>query len=223
MLKGNIGTGSKSKVYGRTERGGPVAGTGGTYGSFWAPAAEIVNLCKGMTYQNLQLLYAAGSYVNLQDKSDVELTSKTGNFDFHLTRVGLDDQPVDISLVPIENIQSVGSTATVSSLPNYYDTHDGSISYVLPAALGDGQRIRFAWKVQTGGYTWYDTVTKFYNPTVLFSDDMEGFIRRHQLDRNQWLELYQPKMPGSKSLAESPVVTIPPTQPAALLTPERST
>lgn len=205
MLKGNIGTGSKSKVYGMTGEGGAGGGTGGTYGSFWAPAAEIVNLCKGMTYQNLQLLYAAGSYVNLQDKSDVELTSKTGNFDFHLTRVGLDDQPVDISLVPIENIQSVGSTATVSSLPNYYDTHDGSISYVLPAALGDGQRIRFAWKVQTGGYTWYDTVTKFYNPTVLFSDDMEGSsVATNWTVTSGWNYTTEDAYAGSKSLAESP-------------------
>ncbi len=75
MLKGNIGTGTKGKVYGMTGEGGAGGGTGGSFGSFWAPASEIINLCKGMVYQNLQLLYAAGSYVNLQDQSDISINS----------------------------------------------------------------------------------------------------------------------------------------------------
>jgi carboxypeptidase T len=205
MLKGNIGTGTKGKVYGMTGEGGAGGGTGGTYGSFWAPASEIINLCKGMTYQNLQLLYAAGSYVNLQDKSDIELNSKTGNFDFHITRVGLADQPVNISIVPLENIQSTGSTVTISSLPNYYDTYSGSISYVLPAALGNEQRIRFAWKIETGGYEYYDTVTKFYNPTLLFADDMEGSnVSTNWTVTGGWNYTTEDAYAGSKSLTESP-------------------
>jgi hypothetical protein len=74
MLKGDIGTGTKGKIYGMTGEGGAGNGIAGPYGSFWAPASQIINLCKGMTHQNLQLLYTAGSYVDLQDRTDMELT-----------------------------------------------------------------------------------------------------------------------------------------------------
>jgi murein tripeptide amidase MpaA len=205
MLKGNIGTGTKGKVYGMTGEGGAGGGTGGSYGSFWAPASQIVNLCKGMTFQDLQLIYAAGSYVNLQDKPDIEVNSKSGNFDFHITRVGQADQPVTVSLIPIENIQSAGAPVTVNSLPNYFDSYEGSISYVLPAALGNGQRLRYAWKIETGGYSWYDTVTKLYNPTVLFTDDMEGSnISTNWTVSGGWNYTSEDAYVGSKSLAESP-------------------
>lgn len=175
MLKGEIGTGTKGIVYGMTGEGAAGGGNGDpTYGNFWAPANQIIYLCKGMTYQNLQLAYSAGSYVNIDDLDDIAVSSKTGSFNFQVRRIGLADQPVTVSLIPIENIQSAGSSVTIASLPNYYDTYAGNISYTLPAAITNGQRMKFAWKVQTGGYTYSDTVVKFYNPTQLFYDDMEG-------------------------------------------------
>lgn len=205
MLKGNIGTGTKGKVYGMTGEGGAGGGTGGSFGSFWAPASEIISLCKGMTYQNLQLLYAAGSYVNLQDENDIVLNAKTGTLDFHLTRTGLGNLPVNISILPIENIQSTGSTVTVSSLPNYYDTYNGNISYTLPPALTNGQRVRFAWKIETGGYEYYDTVTKFYNPTTLFADDMEGAsVSSNWTVSGGFNYTTEDAYAGTKSLTESP-------------------
>lgn len=213
MLKGNIGTGSKTKVYGLTGEGGAGGGIGGNFGSFWAPASQIINLCKGMVYQNLQLAYAAGSYVDIEDRGDVNLTSKTGVLDFHITRVGLENQPVNISVIPLENIQSVGSTVTISSLTNYYDTYTGSIGYTLPGALTDGQQLRFAWKIETGGYTYYDTVTKFYNATQLLYDDMEGNFSTNWtstatnantgVTEENWSFTSIDKFAGNKSMTES--------------------
>ncbi|MBC7948247.1 MAG: T9SS type A sorting domain-containing protein [Chitinophagaceae bacterium] len=205
MLKGNVGTGTKGKVYGMTGEGGAGGGTGGSFGSFWAPASEIVNLCKGMTYQNLQLLYAAGSYVNLQDASDIDLASTSGSFDFKITRVGLENQPVDITVVPLENVRSVGSTVTVSSLTNYGDTYSGSITYSLSTSVTNGKRVRFAWRIQTGGYTYYDTVTKFYNPVTIFSDDMEGStVGTNWAVTGGWNYTTERAYGGTKSLTESP-------------------
>jgi carboxypeptidase T len=205
MLKGNIGTGTKGKVMGMTGEGGAGGGTGGTYGSFWAPAGEIISLCKGMTYQNLQLLYAAGSYVDLQDASDIGVSSLTGSFDFHIRRVGLENRPVNISIVPLENIQAVGSPVNVTTLTNYFDTYSGNISYTLPAPLGNGKRIRFVWKIETGGYTYYDTVTKFYNPITLFEDDMEGSdVSTNWTVTSGWNYTTEDSHGGSKSFTESP-------------------
>ncbi|MBL7743114.1 MAG: T9SS type A sorting domain-containing protein [Chitinophagaceae bacterium] len=205
MLKGNIGTGTKGKVMGMTGEGGAGGGTGGTYGSFWAPASQIINLCKGMTYQNLQLLYAAGSYVDLQDLNDIAVNTTSGTFGFHVTRVGLEDRPVTVSMIPLENIQTTGSPVTISSLANYYDTYTGTIGYTLKPALTNGQRIRFAWKIETGGYSWYDTVTKFFNPVTMFSDDMEGSnVSTNWAVTGGWNYTAEDAYSGSKSLAESP-------------------
>jgi carboxypeptidase T len=213
MLKGNIGTGTKGKVYGLTGEGGAGGGTGGTYGSFWAPASEIIDLCKGMTYQNLQFLYTAGSYVDLQDDGDINLLTRMGTLPFHMTRVGLENRPVTISLVPMENISTVGSPVTVSTLVNYYDTYTGGIAYTLPAAITSGQRVRFAWKIETGGYTYYDTVTKFYNATQLLYDDMEGSFSTNWTSNSvnantgvteeNWSFSTLDKFAGNRSMTES--------------------
>ncbi|MBL7739101.1 MAG: T9SS type A sorting domain-containing protein [Chitinophagaceae bacterium] len=209
MLKGSIGTGTKGMVYGMTGEGAAGGGSGGTYSNFWAPASQITYLCKGMCYQNLQLAYAAGSYVEINDADDIAVSVKTGSFNFHIRRLGLADQPVTVSLIPIENIQTVGSPVAISSLPNYYDTYTGSISYNLFSSLTNGQRVKFAWKVETGGYTYYDTVTKFYNPVQLLYDDMEATFSTN------WTAAITPAGPagwgftsssayqGSKSMTES--------------------
>jgi len=76
MLKGNIGTGTKGKGIWINWRGGAGGGTAGTFGSFWAPASEIIDLCKGMTYQNLPIIIYSGFYVDLQDDGDINLKLK---------------------------------------------------------------------------------------------------------------------------------------------------
>ncbi|HVG42477.1 MAG TPA: T9SS type A sorting domain-containing protein, partial [Chitinophagaceae bacterium] len=158
-----------------------------------------------MCYQNLQLAYAAGSYVNMQDVSDIAVTKSNDAFTFKLTRIGLGNEPVTVSMVPLENIQTAGAPVTISSLPNYYDTYTGSISYALPSSISNGQRIRFIWKVETGGYSYSDTVTKFYNPELLFTDDMEGSsVSTNWTVSSGWNYATDDKYSGAKSLTESP-------------------
>ena len=173
MLLGDIGTGTKVKAYGLTGEGGAGGGTGGSFGSFWAPASQIINLCRGMTYQNLQLAFVAGSYADIQDVTDVALSSLTGTMDFSLRRLGLQNDSVTITLMPMQNFQSNGAPVT-TSLTNYNDTYNGNISYTLLPALAAGAIVKFVWKVETGGQTYYDTITKYYNPVQLFFDNMEG-------------------------------------------------
>jgi hypothetical protein len=179
MLMGDYGVGSKGKVYGMTGEGGhgTAVGSGGT---FWPVKAQIIPLCKGMVHQNLQLLYAAGTHIDLQDASDIAVGSKTGSFSFRATRVGLGTEPVTVSLIPIKNVLSGGTPAVLTSaeLPNYYSVHTGSVGYTLPAGLTDGQVIQYAWRIEEGGLTFYDTITKIYHatPTALtvLQDDMES-------------------------------------------------
>ena len=211
LLLGDIGTGTKGKVYGMTGEGGTGGGTTGSYASFWAPASQIVNLCKGICYQNLQLAYAAGSYVNIQDMTDIAVTSRTGSFSFKITRLGLDTAAVNISLLPIENITSGSATITSPTLVNYYDSYTGRVNYSLPTGITNGQRIRFVWKVETGGYSYSDTVVKFYNPTQLLFDNMEGSFSTNWTSTSNvtgtagnWAFTSLAAFGGSKSMTESP-------------------
>lgn len=172
MLSGEIGVGTKGKVYGFTGEGGAGGGTGGSYGNFWPPANKIVILCKGMTYQNLQMAYTAGSYVDHQDLGNISVTTKTGNLPFRLRRLGLQNRPVTVSIIPLQNM-SVGAAVT-TSLANFNDTYDGNISYTLPAAITTGHVIKYAWKIETEAMVYYDTIAKIFNGVSEIADNMES-------------------------------------------------
>lgn len=201
MLKGEIGVGTKGKVYGMTGEGG----YGAAAVTFWPPAAQIINLCKGMTYQNLQLLFSAGSYVDIQDAKDIALSATSGTLDFKIKRIGLANQPVTVTAIPLINISAVGSPVVINSLPGYYDTYAGNISYTLPGSITSGQRVKFAWKVETGGYTYYDTITKFYNPVQLFADNMEtGIVSTNWVVSAGWNYVTDSGYAATRALTESP-------------------
>jgi len=211
FLKGDIGTsvgtGLKTKIYGMTGEGGYRAASS----TFWPPASEIVNLCKGMVYQDIQMIYSAGSYAEIQDMSDIALPSKTGTLNFKIKRIGLQDQPVTVTAIPLVNISSVGTAVTIGSLPNYYDTYTGGISYTLPASMANGNYMKFAWKVETGGQTFYDTITKFYNPIELFYDNMEtGSAATKWNITGNWAYVADSGYAGSRALTESPNTAYPP-------------
>jgi carboxypeptidase T len=167
LLMGDIGLGTKGKIYGMTgEAGG---------GDFWAPISQIKTLCQQNCMQNLQLAYAAGQYYDIEDENDVALTAKTGTLSFKLRNIGLTTGSATVTLVPVENMSSTGS-AISTTLSTYYDTYSGSVSYTLPNTIANGYRVRYNWVVSAGGITIVDSVTKLYNPVSMLYDDMEGTL-----------------------------------------------
>jgi carboxypeptidase T len=202
LLKGDDSL-PNGKSYGMTGEGSN--GSSGT--SFWPIAADIVRLCKGMVYQDLQLIYTIGSYVDLQDKGSINLSAKTGHFKFNARRIGLGNAPVTVSVIPLQNIASVGSPVTIAtaSLPNFNSVYNDSISFVLNPLIAAGNSIKFAWRIQTGGYTYYDTVTNIFQGNVLFTDNMEGALASTNWTINSgWAYTNDGAYTGTKSLAESP-------------------
>ena len=171
MLKGEIGVGTKGKVYGFTGEGGAGGGSGGTYSSFWPPAEKIVILCKGMVYQNLQMAYTAGSYVDHQDLGNINITTTSGNLPFRIRRLGLVNKPVTVSVIPLQNIK-VGAAVT-TSLSNFNDIYNDNITYTLPTGIPAKTVIKYVWKVETEACVYYDTIVKVYNGTSIIADDME--------------------------------------------------
>ncbi|GAA4317952.1 hypothetical protein GCM10023184_01860 [Flaviaesturariibacter amylovorans] len=203
LLMGDIGTGTKGKIYGMTgEAGG---------GSFWAPISQIRQLCQENTFQNLQLAYAAGAYYNIEDQSDIAATRLNGKFAYEVRNIGLSNGTATVSLVPIENILSAGAAKT-HTFTTYYQTATDSIAYVLPEGMQNGIRIRYAWKITApDGLTMYDTVEKIYNPVTLLSEDMEGNLSTNWTTASNltttagnWGFVTTTAFGGTKSLAESP-------------------
>lgn len=189
------------KIYGMTGEGS----NGSSTVQFWPKAAEIITLCKGMIYQDLQIAYTAGSYVDFQDCGKLNISASNGKFYFKVRRIGLQNKPVTISVIPIQNIASVGNPVTITSLSAFNSTYKDSISYTLTPGLNSGQSIKFAWKVETGGYTYYDTVINVINPTILFTDDMEAAsVTSKWTVGSSWAYTTDAAYTGTKSLAESP-------------------
>ena len=205
LLMGDIGMGTKGKVYGMTgEAGG---------GDFWAPISQIKTLCQQNCMQNLQLAYAAGAYYDIQDGSDIGLSDKSGTLPFTIRNIGLTIGQATVSFVPIENISMTGSAATFTP-SSYYETYSGSIGYKLPAGIQNGYRVRYAWKVTAGGVSVYDTVTKIFNPVSMLYDEMEGTFSDNWTSTSNatgasanWAYTSQAAFEGSKSLTESPSST----------------
>jgi carboxypeptidase T len=202
LLMGDIGTGTKGKIYGMTgEAGG---------GDFWAPISQILTLCQQNCMQNLQLAYAAGAYYDIQDNTDIALTAKSGTLSATVRNIGLTIGQATISVIPIENMSAVTAAATTTPT-NYYDTYTANITYTLPGTIANGYRVRFAWKVTAGGVSVYDTVTKIYNPTTLLYDDMEGTFSSNWTGTSnvnnasgKWAFTTTSYYAGTHSLTESP-------------------
>lgn len=189
------------KVYGMTGEGS----NGSSLVSFWPLAAEIITLCKGMVYQDIQLLYTIGSYVDLQDIGNMNIQTTTGKFYFSARRIGLKDEPVQITLIPLQNVATVGGIKTIVSLPNFNDIYIDSIPYTLSAGILNGNTVKYVWKVETAGYTYYDTVTNIYKPNVVFTDNMEsGSATTKWTISSGWAYSSDMAYAGTRSLAESP-------------------
>ncbi|MCB0508284.1 MAG: zinc carboxypeptidase, partial [Bacteroidetes bacterium] len=171
MLRGEIGEGTKGKIYGFTGEGGAGGGTSGN--NFWPPASKIVILSKGMVYQNLQMAYVAGSYADIQDMGDLNITSTSGNLPYRLRRLGLENKPIKVTAIPLQNITITGSSVT-TSLANFNDVYNGNISYTLPLGISAGNVIKYIWKVETEACTFSDTIVKIYNGITVLSDNMEA-------------------------------------------------
>ncbi len=208
LLRGNDSL-PNGKCYGMTGEGSN--GTSST--SFWPLASEIVTLCKGMIYQNIQLLYMAGSYVDLKDIGTLNIQKTSGKLYFKARRIGLASQSVTVSVIPLQNISSVGSAVTIASgsLASFNGTYNDSIAYVLPPSITDGSIIQYVWRVQTGGYSYDDTITAMYKGLELFYDNMEGSLASDNWTiTGGWGYTNDNAYTGTKSLSESPGVNYTP-------------
>lgn len=206
---------NRGKIYSYSPEIGPNGGgIGGS--SFWPLQANIIPYAKAMFYSNYQLCLMAGAYTRIEDRSPANITLTNSSFNFRVYRMGVVDSATTVSIIPLENIQTVGAPVNIAAgtMANHMDASDGSISYTLSGSITNGQRIRFIWRTVTGGITQTDTVTRFFNGnttgTTGFIDDMEtGTVGTNWVVSSGWNYSTATMggtgaFSGSRSLAESP-------------------
>lgn len=156
MYKVDIGIGVKDTMFVHT----PEVGT-----AFWQPSSEIIPTCQEMVYPNLILAHIAGKYVVSTDLDPSNIATLTGNFNHQSRRLGREAGPVTVSIVPLQNITSVGAPVV----------HDlaiqqnglGSISYTLNPAIQFGDQIKYILQTDNGFWIQKDTLIKTYGALTL--------------------------------------------------------
>lgn len=161
MYKVDIGVGEKDTIFAFT----PEIGT-----DFWPAQNEIVPTCQGMVFPNMVMAFITHQYVYVKDIDPSLLASTTGNFNHSIQRLGLVDGPVNVSITPIQNIQSVGSQVNYNLALREQDA--GMISYTLNPAIQYGEEVIYVLNTHYSDWTKHDTITKIYGAlTLQFSDD----------------------------------------------------
>ncbi|MBX9783460.1 MAG: immune inhibitor A [Chitinophagaceae bacterium] len=204
---------NRGKIFSYSPEIGPNGGgIGGS--SFWPLSSQIIPLSKAMFFANYQLALTAGAYTSIEDRSPANITVTSGSFNFRVYRMGIVDSSTTVTLIPLENIQTVGSPVTIPGIANYLGSSDGSITYTLNGSVTNGSRVRFIWRTTTGGITQSDTIVRFYNGNTSgiagFTDDMEtGAVTTNWVVSSGWnystaLMGGVGAFSGTRTLAESP-------------------
>lgn len=156
MYKVDIGTGEKDTIFAHT----PEIGT-----SFWPSSADIDPTCKDFVFPNLVLAHMSRNYVVVKDTDPSSVAALNGNFNHTAKRYGRESGPVTVSIEPISNITSVGSSITYNL--NVLETQNGEISYELNPTIQFGDEIKFILKTDNGLWIKKDTIVKTYGAITL--------------------------------------------------------
>lgn len=156
MYKVDVGIGLKDTMFVHT----PEVGT-----AFWQATSEIIPTCQEMVYPNLILAHIAGVYVLTTDQDQSNVATLTGNFNHQAKRLGREAGPVTVSIVPLENIISIGA-AVVHDL-SLQQSANGSISYSLNPNIQFGDPIKYILQTDNGFWIKNDTIVKTYGAYTL--------------------------------------------------------
>ena len=158
MYKLDIGVGQKDTMFVHT----PEVGT-----AFWQPQSQIVPTCKEMFFPNLILAHLAGRYTLVKDTDPQGVASLNGNFTHEATRLGREAGPVTVSLLPLQNITSVGAPVVHDLAIQQAAT--ASISFTLNASIQFGDTIKYILQTDNGFWQKKDTIVKIFGALNLIT------------------------------------------------------
>ena len=156
--------GTKPKIYAMTPE------VGGDADGFWPASSRIIPICKSTVWMNLILAHLPHIYGSTEDTESSQIETLTGDFDYSIERLGLENGDITVSIEGLAGIQTIGA-ANVHSL-TLMQIENSSISYVLNPTIAFGDEIKYVLKTDNGSWTRNDTITKTYGAgTSVFADD----------------------------------------------------
>ncbi len=191
--------GLRDKIFAFT----PEAGIDG----FWPTQNRIIPIAKENLYANLQLAYLAGNYTEIEDWSSAAILTPSGQLPFKVTRLGLTEGPVVVTLMAGDKVATVGAPIIIpaSALAEPFDTYLGQIDYTLSPNIQAEDLVTFTWKVENGGTSYVEEITKIYQPVMLLEDDMEGsFSNWTKPNSSDWAISNEYALSGQHALTDSP-------------------
>jgi hypothetical protein len=149
---------------------------GGSFDGFWPSIDRIIPLCQENMWQNIMAAKLAGTYGTVSDMSPMIIGETTGNFDFEVQRLGLEDNgALTVSITPLnEAISEIGDPVVYDDL-DILEMQSGAISYTLSETLMPGDQIEFLLSIDNGIITESDTIQKIFGEGVtVFEDNAEN-------------------------------------------------
>ena len=156
MYKSDIGIGEKDTIFAHT----PEVGT-----AFWPAQQEIIPTCSDMVFPNLVLAHLTRNYVIVKDTDPSSIATLSGNFNHSAKRLGREDGPVTVSILPLLNISAVGNP--ISYNLNLQESVLGTFSYDLNPTIQYGDEIKYVLQTDNGLWIKRDTITKTYGAITL--------------------------------------------------------
>jgi murein tripeptide amidase MpaA len=160
-------TSTKSKIYAMT----PEIGN-----DFWPNESDIIGICKDMMFHNITAAHLITNYAEITDLSPQFIPSLTGNFDYQIKRLGLQDPAnFSVSMVPISsNIISVGGSQSHNGLSMLQEV-SGAISYQLASSTQVGEEIKYKLIVANGQFNTEQIISKVYGSSLnLYNDSCDN-------------------------------------------------
>jgi len=155
------------------ENGNADETSGGTYGGFWPLPSNIIPIANRAMRMNFMAHYLSGKYAKIHDITDETLSSTSGNISFSVERLGRTDSDYTLTITPKNGGISFPSTVQTITNPGILTFTDVNFAYTLPAGTAANSYIEYDIKLDNDDYTLYEaTISKVFNPTVIFQDDM---------------------------------------------------
>lgn len=156
MYKENIGIGAKDTIFAMTPEVGP---------SFWPAVNQIIPYSIKMLRSNLILAQIPHVYYKVVDNGSLILEELNSEIEVKATRLGLMNGGIQVSVEPLDLIESNGSSVEFDL--NLREEASATISLTLSSDVVPGDIIRFVLVTDNGSWTSRDTISKIYAPAPL--------------------------------------------------------
>lgn len=179
-----------------------VSETGTADDGFWPLKSRIIPLAEEQLWHHFQLAYLAGSQTIIRDETPANIQTDNALFSMQLTQTGISGKPVQVTLIPLQNIAEVEAPKTILTT-SFLQEEKVTMQVKIPTVLPDGSTVRYVWDCFTDGIHYYDTITRVYKGNTIFEDDMEGSFATNWTTNKEWFFANTKSYNGTQSMHDT--------------------